>query len=200
RMLFTRMTWTSDIWSLPLEGDRAAAAATLQRITDDHVFDQAPSLGLNSTKMVYLSDKTGVRDLWLRDLKGGAPRALTSFQYVGYRPVLSADENRVAFRTNIKGQCGVVLLDLNLGSGTSMASGCFNVWDWSPDGSSLLISNPADTVVSASLWKTDAGGIQPLVSRPKFSVIDAGFSRDGKWIAFSAGVTLMESEVFVAPF
>jgi Tol biopolymer transport system component len=200
RMLFTRMAWASDIWSLPLEGDRVAAAATLQRVTDDHVFDQAPSLGLSSTKMVYLSDKTGVRDLWVNDLKTGIARTLTSFEYVGYRPVLSADENRVAYRTNVKGQCGVVLLDLNRGRIKSTASGCFNIWDWSPDGSSLLIYNPTDTVVSAALWKADSGRIEPIVSRPKFSVIDAGFSRDGKWIAFSAGVTLMEAEVFVAPF
>jgi Tol biopolymer transport system component len=81
-----------------------------------------------------------------------------------------------------------------------LASGCFNIWDWSPDGSSLLIFDPSEAVVSAQLFKLESGQRQPLISHPNSSVFDANFSRDGKWIAFSAGSTLSESEVFIAPF
>jgi eukaryotic-like serine/threonine-protein kinase len=199
-MLFSRMELVSDIWSLPLDGDGGGASGALQRVTDDHVQNQTPSLGAGATRMVYLSNRTGVRDVWVNDLKTGGERAITSFQEVGYRPVLSPDENRVAYRTRMNGQCAVAVQDLNRDKASNTLSGCFNIWDWSPDGSSLLIYYPARAVVSAELWKTDSGQLQPLLSGARFSLFDAGFSPDGKWIAFSAGVTLAEAEVFVAPF
>jgi Tol biopolymer transport system component len=198
-MLFSRMELEADIWSLPLDGDQGVATGALQPVTSDHVLNDAPSLGLNAARMVYLSTRTGVSDVWVKDMKTGSENAITSFQHVAYRPVLSPDGNRVAYRTKINQQCAVVLHDLNRGSSQNMASGCFNIWDWSPDGASLLIYN-TDTVVWAELWKINSGKHQPLLSRPRFSVFDAGFSGDGKWIAFSAGVTLPESEIFVAPF
>jgi Tol biopolymer transport system component len=198
RVLFSRMEKTVDIWSLPLDGDRGVAAGVLQRVTDDHVMIAAPSIGPNAAKMIYLSNKTGVSDVWVKDLKTGGESAITSYQYVAYRPVLSPDEHRVAYRTMIDKQCAIVLHDLDPGGGKTAPSGCFSIWDWSPDGASLLIYNPADPVVSAELWNIESGQTQPLLSRPKFSVFDAGFSGDGKWIAFSAGVSLMESEIYVA--
>jgi len=200
RMLFSRMEKTADIWSLPLDSSRGGAAGALQRVTDDRVVINAPSLGVNAAKMVYLSNKTGLSDVWFKDLKSGGESAISAFQSVAFRPVLSSDENRVAYRTRINKQCAVVLHDLNQGSRRHAASGCFNIWDWSPDGASLLIYNPADPVVSAQLWNVESGQSQPLLSQPRFSVFDAGFSGDGKWIAFSAGVTLPESEIFVARF
>src|SRR5438128_8097420 len=80
RMLFSRTEVESDIWSLPLDGDRGVATGALQRVTDDHVVNQAPSVGLSAEKMVYVSNRTGVRDVWVNDLKTGAGTAITSFQ------------------------------------------------------------------------------------------------------------------------
>ncbi len=200
RILFGTMQVTLDIWTLSLDGDRGKPSAAPQRITDDHALNQTPAVGVNTANMVYVSNKTGTRDIWVRDLKTGLEWALTAFNRVNYRPVLSPDENRVAYGTSIDKHCAIVLQDLDRGSRRDLASGCFNIWDWSPDGSSLLIFDPAEAVVSAQLLKLDSGQRQPLISRPNFSIFDASFSRDGKWIAFSAGSTLAEAEVFIAPF
>ena len=200
RILFGTVQLTLDIWTLSLDGNRPQPASTLQRITDDHALNQTPAVGVNTVNMVYVSNKTGTRDIWVRDLKSGLEWALTAYNRVNYRPVLSPDENRVAYGTAIDQHCAIVLQDLDRGGRRDLASGCFNIWDWSPDGSSLLIFDPAEAAISAQLWKIDSGQRQPLISRPNFSVFDAGFSRDGKWIAFSAGSTLSEAEVFIAPY
>jgi Tol biopolymer transport system component len=198
RILFGSMKVTIDIWSLPLEGLRATGS--LQRVTDDHAVNQAPSIGASGARLIYISNRTGTRDLWVNDLKTGASWAVTAFHSVSHRPVLSADENRVAFQTVVDNHCAVVLENLNQHTRRNLSSLCFNVWDWSPDGSSLLIYDPAEATVSAQLLKTDSGQRQPLISRPGFNVYDAGFARDGKWIAFTAGATIAGAEVFVAPF
>jgi Tol biopolymer transport system component len=199
RILFGSMQVTMDIWSLSLDGDRKPTDA-LQRVTDDHAVNQTPAVGVNTAKMVYVSNKTGTRDIWVHDLKTGAEWSLTAFHRVNYRPVLSPDENRVAYGTSIDNHCAIVLLDVDRRSRRDLASGCFNIWDWSPDGSSLLIYDPGEAVVSAQLWKIESGQRQPILSRPNLSVFDANFSPDGKWIAFSAGPVIGEADVFIAPF
>ena len=198
RILFGSMKVTIDMWSLPLDGLRATGA--LKRITDDHAVNQTPSVGANGARMIYISNKTGARDLWVSDLKTGASWAVTAFHSVSQRPVLSADENRVAYQTVVDNRCAVILENLSQHTRRNLSSSCFNLWDWSPDGSSLLIYDPAEATVSAQLLKTDSGQRQPLLSRSGFNVYDAGFSRDGKWIAFTAGPTIAGAEVFVAPF
>jgi Periplasmic component of the Tol biopolymer transport system len=200
RVLFSSMRVTMDIWSVPLDKGRARAGGGLQRVTDDHALNRTPAVGAGATRMIYISDKTGAADLWANNLKTGASWAASSFHIVGHRPVLSPDEARAAYRTNVDGQCVVVLEDLDQGSRRNLNSGCFDVWDWSPDGASLLIYDLSEAAVSAQLWRIDSGQRQPLLSRPGFSLFDAGFSPDGKWIAFSAGRTIGSSEVFIAPF
>ena len=200
RIMFGSMRVTMDIWSVPLDKGHAKTGGGLQRVTDDHAVNRTPAVGASATKMIYISNKTGAPDLWANNLKTGASWAVSSFHSVGYRPVLSPDETRAAYRTNVDGKCIVVLEELDQGSRRNLSSGCFNLWDWSPDGASLLIYDLSEAAVSAQLWKIDSRQRQPLLSRPKFSLFDAGFSPDGKWIAFSAGRTIGSSEVFIAPF
>jgi Tol biopolymer transport system component len=159
-----------------------------------------PAVAAKSDRMVYISNTTGGRDVWARDLKTGTTWALTSFRQISYRPVLSADGTRVAYPTRIDNQCAVVMQDLGNGASRNVNSGCFNLWDWSPDGSSLMVSNSAEASVSAYLWKVDTGQRQPLLSRADVSIYDAAFSPDGKWVAFSAGPSMEAAEVYVAPF
>ena len=200
RLLFGTMQVTMDVWSLPLDGRTGKPTAAMQRVTDDHALDQTPAVGVNTGKIIYVSNKTGTRDIWVRDLKTGSDWVLTAYHRVNYRPVLSPDEREVAFGTSLDNHCAIVLQSVDRESSRTIASGCFNVWDWTPDGSSLLIYDPAEAAISAQLLKIGSGQRQPLLSRRNASVYDASFSRDGKWIAFSVGPTLAETEVFVAPF
>jgi Tol biopolymer transport system component len=200
RIVFARMQVSSDIWRLPIDGDSGTAKGELQPVTTNHLLNQAPTAGLSGAKVVYVSSRTGYRDVWVHDLKTQAESAATSFQPIAYRPVISADEKRIAYRTVVNENCAIVVQDLDGSNSRKISDGCYNLWDWSPDGSSLLIYSSADPIVSAQLLKTDSGRIQPLLQHQKFSVFDAGFSRDGHWIAFTAGVTVAEAQVFVAPF
>jgi Tol biopolymer transport system component len=189
-----------DLWSLPLNGDKHQSAGPLQRLTDDHALNQTPAFGLKMEKMIYVSNKRGSRDIWVHDPKAAGDWALTSFHRLTHRPVLSPDENRVAYGTYIDKHCAIVVQDLGSRATRTIASGCFNICEWSPDGSSLLVYDPAEAVVSMQLLKIESGQRLPILSSPKMSMFDAAFSRDGKWIALSAGPTISEAEVFIAPF
>jgi Tol biopolymer transport system component len=200
KLLFTRMRVTVDIWSLPLGASGAASADKLRRLTDDHGLDQTPSVAARHAKMIYLSNKSGVRDLWLADFKTHSEQALTAFQNVGYRPILSPDGKRVAYRTTAQGRCTVVMQGLEMTQQKQLIPGCFNIWDWSPEGSSLLGYDASRTPISADLVRIDTGQREPLISSPSRGIFDAEFSPDGSWVAFSAGASLGRAEVFVAHY
>jgi len=183
---------------MPL-GARSAPAGKLERITDDHALAQAPAVAAHGRKMVYVSNKSGVRDLWLTDLASGSERAVTTFQNVGYRPALSPEGSRVAYRSTVNGRCAVIRQDLEGSQRRTVVPGCFSIWDWSPEGSSFLAYSPRAASVSADLVKADSGERRPLIASPKVSVLDAGFSPDGRWVAFSAGSSVLDSELYIAP-
>jgi len=79
-----------------------------------------------------------------------------------------------------------------------MLDGCFNTWDWAPDGLSLLTSRSGQAE-AVDLRKISTGARRMVLSHPGSNFFAARLSPDGRWIAFAAGATGAETRVFVAP-
>jgi WD40 repeat protein len=137
RLLFTRLHVSSDIWSLSIDANQAKPLGKLQPLTNDSVRVQLPSLSADGSKMVYISDKSGKRDVWVSDPNGKTNEAVTAFRDIGYRPLLSPDGKRLVFPVLENRGCSVALLSLAPPAPPTPLTGCFSIWDWSPDGSSL---------------------------------------------------------------
>ncbi len=201
RLLFTRMLVAADVWSQPVNAGSGTAAGQLRQVTDDHGVNESPSVTIDGTRLVYVSKKSGLRDIWVRDLATGQENSITRFTQVGYRPTLSPDGNRIVYPSAGKdGQCAVVVKNLLLKSPDSILRGCFNTWSWSPDGSSLAVYTPDATIRSVDIFKIDAGERRPLLSHPSYNFFDAAFSPIGGWITFTAGSSAMNTQIYVAPF
>ena len=198
RLLFARVHISSDIWSLPLEANQAKPLGKLRPLTSDAAKAQLPMLSADGSKMVYVSDKSGVRDVWVSDPNGKADEAVTSFRTIGYRPLLSPDGKQLVFPVLQNNNCKVTLLDLGPPGRLTELKGCFSIWDWSPDGSSLLTFQPGLTK-TIDLMKIATGGRQPVLSPQTGNVFGARFSPDGRWIAFAAGPSGALTKVFIAP-
>jgi Tol biopolymer transport system component len=195
------MLVAADLWSLPVNAGSGTATGPLRQVTDDHGVNESPSVTADRTSLVYISKKSGVRDIWLRDLATGQENSITRFTKVGYRPTLSPDGNRLAYPSATReGQCIVVVTDLRSKSPDSTLKGCFNIWSWSPDGSSLAIYTPDENIRSVDIFKIDAEQRRPLLSHPSYSFFDAAFSPVGGWITFTAGPSALTSQIYVAPF
>jgi Tol biopolymer transport system component len=198
RLLFARLHMSSDIWSLPLEANQAKALGKLKPLTRDAAKAQLPALSADGSKMVYVSDKSGVRDVWVRDLNGKADEAVTTFRTIGYRPLLSPDGKQLVFPVFQNKKCTVTLLDLGPPGRLTELKGCFSIWDWSPDGSSLLTFQPGLTK-TVDLMKISTGRRQPVLLPRSGNLFGARFSPDGRWIAFAAGASGAGAKVFIAP-
>jgi Tol biopolymer transport system component len=65
------------------------------------------------------------------------------------------------------------------------------VYDWSPDGSSVVLSQRNDRTGRAEVWQVPVGNSGPvqftprkIISDPNDDVYQPHFSRDGRWIVF----------------
>jgi Periplasmic component of the Tol biopolymer transport system len=103
---------SSEIWSLPLDANQVSVLGKLRPLTNDDAKAQLPTLSANGSKMVYLSDRSGVRDIWVSDPNGKSDEAVTSFRTIGYRPLLSPDGKLLVYPTTENKRCLVKLQEL----------------------------------------------------------------------------------------
>jgi Tol biopolymer transport system component len=200
RLLFTRMRAAEDVWSLPVDANRGISTGELRQITNGGV-NQVPSITADGAKLAYVSNKSGLRDIWVRYPDTSQEESITRFAQVGDRPAISFDGKRLAYPSVAgNGQCSVLVADLERENKISTLPGCFNIWGWSPDGSSLAIYAPKESIRSVDIFRIGAGERRPLLSHSSYSFFDAAFSPDGAWLTFTSGPSAVSSQVYVAPF
>jgi Tol biopolymer transport system component len=189
---------SSDIWSLPIDANQATVGGKLQPLTNDSAKATLPALAADGSKMVYISSKSGKRDIWVSDPNGKADEAVTAFRDIGYRPLLSPDGKRLVFPVFENRRCLVALQSLSPPSPPLLLKGCFSIWDWSPDGASLLTFHPG-LAKTVDLMKISTGDRQTVLSHPISNLFGARLSPDGRWIAFGAGATGARARLYIAP-
>jgi eukaryotic-like serine/threonine-protein kinase len=198
RLMFARLNLSSDIWSLPVNANQANVLGKAAPVTNDAAQTVLPALSADGSKMVYLSNKSGVRDVWVSDPDGKADEAVTAFRSIGYRPLLSPDGKLIVYPVFDNKRCLVMLQSVASPTQGNLLKGCFSIWDWSPDGSSLLTFQ-LGLAKSVDLMKIITGDRRTVLSHPSSNLYAAHFSPDGRWIAFAAGATSARSRIFIAP-
>jgi eukaryotic-like serine/threonine-protein kinase len=136
-------------------------------------------------RLVYLSDASGMADIWVMDADGKNPKQLTSDSGVNVFPSVSADGRYIVF-------------DSNRASNTAT----FNIWRMGLDGSNprqltqgdgeyfpacsmdgkWVVYTPLSSAGKPTLWKIPIDGGDPVQVYDRVSLRPV-FSPDGKWIA-----------------
>jgi serine/threonine protein kinase len=138
-------------------------------------------------------------DIWLHEPSGTAATRLTFGPWLPQVPIWSPDGKHILFDVNSK--LGMKLLIKNAdGSGSDeevadigpASSG--NPWDWSPDGKSILFRKQNELWLLS--WPDRVA--KPLM-QANWTVRNAQFSPDGRWIAYSSNET-GSLEIYVSPF
>ena len=176
------------IWSVCLHG--TGAAGTPQAVTSHPAVDFAPAVSSDGRVLVFVSDRAGNRDIWMRSLAASSiafPKRITTHPAIDVQPSISGDGSRllyVSYKNDPRGD--VFLRHLNSGEEEQLTGGSSaDAWpQWGPEEKTILY-----------LKRDAAGGAQRIVQRfpdaESETVLVGGatsfsVSSDG-WVAYSDG-------------
>jgi Tol biopolymer transport system component len=133
-------------------------------------------------KIVYSSDASGNRDLWIMDADGGNQRQLTSDAGTNFSPVVSPDNRYVVFVSDRKeAKHTIWRMEIDGSNPVQLTNGNYDRNPaFSPDGRWIVYTSMG--VSQPNLWRVSIDGGEPAKLNNNFSVAPQ-VSPDGKQIA-----------------
>ena len=172
-----------DIWSLPLDANRAEVTGAPERIVSGLSTDWYPSVSADRRKLVYASDRAGNNDIWLRDLETNEDTPVTVGRESELRGVISPDGTKVVFGRAEEGKTNVYLTQIGRSGEELLLEDAGGHMDWTPDGKKILFYT-----TSPIRWKTldvETGQQQDLgLQHSQYPVHSVRFSPDQNWVSF----------------
>lgn len=178
-LAFSKLAVNPDLWKLPLRPDGSAVPEAIERLTTDPATDRRASLSADGTTLVFLSDRSGRPSVWLKDMRTGTERPLTSGLNVRLAPRISPDGRRVVFTTEPNQDRIVWLVDTApQARPKKVCTNCGHPRTWWPDNRHLLL----DPMYDGHIF----GGLFPVAFR------DMNMGRE---VRISAGLYWIEPKV-----
>lgn len=173
---------------------------TWHALTQESGWAGHPAISRDGALMVYASDQDpgGSVDIWLRDLRTGAVRRLSTHPAIDFAPDISSDGTRVVFRSFRLGG-GVYSVPASGGVETLLAAGGFTP-RFSPDGRWVAF-NRIDEAGNGTIYVVPSGGGTPRrVHTQRLSTMCPLWGPDGRNLFFEEAVNDSRHDWWVVPF
>ncbi len=191
--------YRNNLWRLPLQKGEARPGS-LQRLSETGAFDTHPSISADGKKIAFLSQRSGNRQVWIRDLEGAGESELTIGAGDKSAPTMSPDGSLVAYSVieNSKLSIYVVTTDSSRPGGPRrLCEDCGAPSDWLQDGRGILYTSGLPQRVYRLDLASGAG--VPILEHPKFSLDQPHVCPDNRWIVFVATTSQDRTRIFVSP-
>jgi TolB protein len=124
--------------------------------------------------MVFLSDRTGGHEVWLKDLRSTEEIALTTDFADKYLPMFSPDGLRVTYTRLFADGGKVYVASVKTGTGQIINPNCScAATSWSPDGNSILFNTTSGHV---SVMDLASGSTRALLEDQNYRLFQTHFS------------------------
>jgi serine/threonine protein kinase len=196
RTVFSVLRSTIDLWEIAADGN------TAQRLTRDLGLKAMPSISDKGDKLVFVSDRLGNRDVWIRDVATGREHPVTETPGNEYRAVISHDGARVAYLTADGNKMAINLMSTAGGPPERVCDDCGAPADWFHDGHRLILQRFATEHDPATIRVLDLVSKQQsdLLLPGKYQVYRGHVSPDDRWMVVHAFEGNDKgSRVFVVP-
>jgi len=174
---------SSEAYKTSVESYRALA----HTISDDIVYKLTGEKGIFNSRIAFISDRTGYKEIYVCDYDGENQTQLTNHKSINLSPRWSPDGKTIAYTSYKGGNPDLWLLSLkdNKSKVISAQAGLNSAPAWSPDGRTLAMTLSKDG--DAEIYLVNADGV--IIRRlTKSSSIDSSptWSPNGKEVAFSS--------------
>ena len=139
------------------------ARTVAHRFADEIIYRLGGGInGIAETKIYFISNRTGTKEVWVMDYDGQNQHAVTRLGTISLSPRISPDNSRIAFASLTKQGWWIRMWSLDLGrlvtfpAGT--AGGSNTSPAWSSDGTKIAFSSSRSG--DPEIWITDAAGGQ----------------------------------------
>ena len=168
------------IWSMPVG---RAPDPTLGTSLQSPSEPAALSISKAANRIVFVG-RTGLTDVYARDLPSGREINITNNQNRERGAVISADGMDVAYETTSHGNSEIRVYSFASGQSRLLCQSCGIPNDWSPDNRYLLVSD-ADPSRISRVSASDGAPSEVIRLDDRHVVDSARYSPDGHWIAFA---------------
>lgn len=196
KLAFTNIDIRKDLWSLPFDTDRGKSKGPLERITQGPARRENPSLSRDGRYAVFASDQFGQSSVWRRDLTTGREVNVASSSFAHRFPVINDSGIQIAFSVYEKGK-RVVYVSTPGGTSEKICDGCLEPTDWSLDSKSLLVF--AGNPYQINLLDLASHEQTALLKHVSYSLLYGRFSRDNRWVSFTARIQPNRARIMIAP-
>ncbi len=169
-----------------------AARLIAHKFADEIIFRLGGGIqGVAESKIYFVSDRSGHKEIWSMDYDGSNQRPLTTLGSISLSPRVSPDGSRVAFSSLTKSGWEIMMYSLELSrmvtfprfGGTNLSP------SWSPDGTRLAFSG--SRTGASEIYTADAAGgnLKRLTNGRGPDVSPSWNRKTGSQIAFVSGRT-----------
>ncbi len=209
RLAFGSRFERTSVWSLPFDPVSGQITGDGEAITPEGANARILDISPDGSQLVYRVNSRDTDELWIRSLDRQADRLRkVEIDADIVHPRWSRDGTQLAYLrrpANRQHAAAVVLLAVNdekeqqvgpAGQSPEM------VYDWGPDGGSLLVRCSASSVRSA-ICRLSTSSTKPemhvIAADADRNLYAAAYSPNGRWVSFIAAPDLSRSTVFVSP-
>src|ERR1700691_1976026 len=137
------------------------ARTIAHRFADEIIYRLGGAInGIAETKIYFVSNRTGSKEIWVMDYDGANQHAVTHLGTVSMSPRVSPDGSRVAFASLDKEGWSIRMFSLDLERMVSFPAGTVGGSNqtpaWSADGTKIAFSSARSG--HPEIWVADAGG------------------------------------------
>jgi Tol biopolymer transport system component/DNA-binding winged helix-turn-helix (wHTH) protein len=195
-LVFANLTQVVNVWSIPLDANSGRVAAPMQRVTATTTLQWWPSASNDGRLLVFGGQQAKTSGVWLHDFKTAREALLAPVRLA--RPVITGDGARVAYQTE-----GAIYAVASSGGPTEKLCGdCNKPWltieHWSADKTRLLYETGTPSAIS--VLDLRSGAKRVVVQHASYSLWQARFSPDERWISFLAADAEGRTRLWIAPF
>jgi len=148
-------------------------------------FDCYPSFSPDGSRIVYMSERDGNRDLYIMDLRGNDVQRLTEDERHDYEPSWSPDGRKIAFTSRRDGNSEIYVMDADGSNVVRLTDDPGLDWRpvWSPDGEWIAFESWRTGKGDIYIMRPDGGDLRQLTTDPAEDGHPT-FSPDSRYIVF----------------